>query len=239
MSGGPSRRETLHLLSSVSVAGLAGCMSAGPGLSGDDTTPQSNGGGLDLTTELSLSVTVLQSFSRDHPGRIEVTLGNHSDDPLAMGTVHGIEGPLSIIEGDRTDSDGKLIIFGDPPGETHETPPGAPCRSDAHAVPETPTDGCWQPACEYSKLHSHYAITVPADSSLVWPYVVLDGFNDLCLPAGTYEFVETTPFTPLQTSTLEGTTPAGGWSTHISKHLQLTLESDGALTAEAFLGETS
>ncbi len=231
MSGRSTRRDTLRWLSSVSAIGLAGCINNRvPSNAGTASSPTS---GPDI--ELSFNASVIESFAENHPGRVEISFSNEDSRPIAIGIFHGVEGPMSSIEGTHIDGKSKLVIFGDPPDTGHETPPGAPCDADEYAIPNQRTEGCWQPACDYAKLRSHYAIALSAGESLTWPYVVLDGFNETCLPKGTYEFKESPPVAIVQSSELSGTTPANGWTTRITKRLLLTIDDDGILSAEAEL----
>lgn len=224
MPGLRTRRRTLQALASTASIGLAGCL-GGPIGSVGTTSPTES------TVDVSFTAAVEQSFTEDHPGRVAIALANEGDEPFAMGVTHGIEGPLSVIEGHRAGGDATLVLLGDPPEGDHETPPWAPCESGEYAVPEEPTDGCWQPACEVPRLTAHYAIPVAAGERLAWPYVVLDGFNDACLPAGTYVFAETAPIAVSRAS--GGATPPGGPTHYLNKRVALDLAADGTLTADA------
>lgn len=225
-----SRRDALRLIGTASTAGLAGCLS-GTGSSPTNESP-SDGSRPDLT----FSATVDQSFTADHPGRVTIALTNKEDEKVVMGTAHGIHGPFSAIRGERESGGAKLVIFADPPSDEHETPPGAPCREGQYVIPEQRTDGCWEPACEFAVMHAHSSIVMEAGETLSWPYVVLDGFNDTCLPAGTYGFATTSPLAVAPPTPTMGPTPPGGWSDTVVKRVALDLAADGTLSASASLG---
>lgn len=219
-----TRRRALLALTATAGAGLAGCL-GGPLGSVRTSTEEP------APVDVSFTATVERSFTDDHPGRVRVRLVNDGDVPFAMSVAHGIEGPLSVIEGDHEDGDATLVLLGDPPGGGHETPPGAPCESGEYAIPDDPTEGCWQPACEIPRVTAHHAIPVAAGETLAWPYVVLDGFNDECLPPGTYAFEETAPIALEQAA--GGTTPPGGPTHYLNKRLAIDLAADGTLAVEA------
>lgn len=226
-----SRRRALHLLGTVTPLGFAGCLSDASGSTG--TPSAAEPASTPSPVDISFDVTVNQSFTADHPGRMTITLANHEDDPLVMGTAHGIEGPFSGIRLRRADTGAELVMFADPPTGEHQTPPGVPCRDDGHAIPETPTDGCWRPACEFAILHAHASVTVPAGETLAWPYVVLDRFNEPCLPAGSYAAAATSPVVRAPPTPTMGPTPPGGWSYRLTKRISLDLGPDGRLSATA------
>lgn len=217
-----SRRRALRLLGGAPVAGLAGCLSR-PLAGGETATAE--------PVHVSFTATVERSFAVEHPARVRITLANEGDAPFAMSVAHGIEGPLSVIEGEQSGGDATLILLADPPEGDHETPPGAPCESGEYAIPDERTNGCWRPACEIPRLTAHYAIPVAAGETLDWPYVVLDGFNDACLPPGTYAFEETAPIALGQED--GGPTPPGGPTHYLEKRLAIDLADDGTVAVEA------
>lgn len=221
-----SRRRALRLLGAAPAAGLTGCLGSPVGeVRTAEATP---------ALEVSFAASVERSFAAEHPGRVRIELTNDGTAPLAMGVSHGIEGPFSAVEGEQVGGDATLVLLADPPGDHHETPPGVPCRDGRSAIPEAPTDGCWRPACEYGLLSAHYAIELAAGETRSWPYVVLDGFNDRCLPAGRYRFASTAAIA-VGTELPGGaaTTPPGGLTHRLVKRLVLELAGDGTLIAEA------
>lgn len=224
-----SRRRALQLIGAAPAAAIAGCLSDLPDGAAPTSEPSTNRASIELT----FSATVDQSFTEDHPGRVTITLVNEEDDPLVMGTGHGIRGPFSAIRGSREAGEAELVIFADPPDDGQETPPGAPCRSDEYAIPDTRTDGCWKPACEFTVMHAHSSVTLAGGRALALPYVVLDGFNDTCLPPGTYRFAATSPLARVPPTPTMGPTPPGGWSHLVTKRVALDLDADGTLRAEA------
>lgn len=235
MASLPSRREALGSLSSVFIAGVAGCITDDQGFRDTGGTIRQSRQSVASGSEnnLSFSATALDSFTDEHPGRISISLTNNRGQPLAMGVSHGIKGPFSVIRGKRTDGDGELIILADNPDRSLETPPGAPCRSGKYAIPESSEGGCWQPACEIPTVHHHFAISIQARATLNWEYVVLDGFNDSCLPPGTFAFEETAPIAYIRPGDTVDTTPSTGWSQLVTKQVILTLAPDGTLTADS------
>lgn len=222
-----SRRRALRVLAATPAAGLAGCLS-GPTSQVATTEPAP-------AVDLSFTASVEQPFTAEHPARVELALENRSDERVTMTVAHGIEGPFSAVEGSHLDTDATLLLFADPSSGDHRTPPGTPCRSDESALPDSRTDGCWRPACEYALLHAHASVTLGPDERLAWPYVVLDGFNDTCLSAGTYRFIEPLAIAVGVASPSGGGTPPAGWSHQLIKRLELALEGDGTLEATATL----
>lgn len=219
-----SRRRALRLLAGGPGIGLAGCL-GGPAGSGGTLTAEST------AVDVSFTATVERSFADDHPGRIHISLANEGGVPFAMTVARGIEGPLSVIKGDLERGDATMLLLAEPPGGDHETPPGAPCESGAYAIPDEPAGGCWQPACEIPRVTAHYAIPVAAGETLAWPYVALDGFNDPCLPPGTYNFQETAAIALGQAA--GGTTPPGSPTHYLDKRVTIDLADDGTLRVDA------
>lgn len=217
-----SRRRALQFVGAAAATGLAGCLS-GPLDRGETPTAE--------PVDVSFTATVEQSFTVEHPARITITFANDGDEPLAMSVLHGIEGPLSVIEGHQDGGDATLILLADPPEGDHETPPGAPCESGEYAIPDMRTDGCWRPACEIPRVTAHYAIPVAAGETLDWPYVVLDAFNDTCLPPGSYAFEETAPIALGQEAS--GATPHGGPTHYLNKRVTVDLAEDGTVGVKA------
>lgn len=217
-----SRRRALRLLGCAPVAGFAGCLSGPLGRRESPTAEP---------VDVSFTATVEQSFTVEHPARVRITLANEGDEPFAMSVLHGIEGPLSVIESRETGGDATLFLLADPPDGDHETPPGAPCESGEYAIPDVRTDDCWRPACDIPRVTAHYAIPVAAGESLEWPYVVLDAFNDTCLPPGSYAFEETAPIALGQGAS--GATPPGGPTHYLNKRVTVDLAEDGTVGVKA------
>ena len=219
-----TRRRALRALAATGAAGLAGCLGGPAGVDGTQTTRPA-------AVDIAFTATVERSFTAEHPGRVRLALSNEGEMPFAMTVTHGIEGPLSIIVGDREGGDATLVVLADPPAGDHETPPGAPCRSDGYAIPEERIDGCWRPACDFARMRAHYAIPMDAGATIAWPYVVLDGFNEACLPPGTYTFLEAAAIAVGRET--GGATPPGGPTHVLDKRLAIDLDDDGSLAADA------
>lgn len=226
-----SRRRALKLLGAAPAAGLPGCLSGPVGSVGTPTSagPPPGAGPVDLT----FTASVQQSFTDRHPGRVSITLANAGDEPLTVAVVNGVEGPLSIIEGVRDGGGERLFLLPDPPEGDHETPPGAPCESGEYAIPDEPTADCWQPACRFARVSAHYFVPLEAGETRAWPYVVLDGFNEECLPSGIYVFASRSPAAVGVAA--RASTPPGGPTHYLNKRVTIELDDDGTVTAEASL----
>lgn len=178
-----SRRRAVGVLGAAAVTGIAGCLSSivpNPGTSGEPA--------------VSFSADVLHPFADTQPGRIELEFSNAGGRTLLYLPQEspGQPGMFRTVRGSHRTSNAELLLL---------RPGAIDCRTDAGtpaAIPETPPDrsagdGCWRPPCEDLVLYH----VMPAWRELApndpvrGEYVLLDGFNDTCLPAGTYDFTET------------------------------------------------
>lgn len=185
---GLTRRKVLQSVGVCALSGVAGC------LSGIDQGERDSPG-----PEVSFNAEILQTFTDDHPARIHLEFSNESDEMLLFLTQEGGPsqgGMFGEVWGHHRDSDDKLLLLRD----------DVNCRTEVgtpSAIPETPTgdsdiaeskvDGCWRPPCDELFLY-HFAPAweeFPPEEPRRDEYVVLDGLNGGCLPAGTYDFTAT------------------------------------------------
>lgn len=176
-----SRRQALRIMSSSTlIVALAGCTSRLGSNPGDSSKPT-----------VSFSAEVLNSFSPDQPGRIRLQFKNETDSMLLYLTQEsdGQRGLFRPVKGTNQSSSAELLLLqsGAINCQTEERTPSA--------IPDTPTDksdgeGCWRSPCEELIIYSYNPTWEELRPDTPWraEYVLLDGFNDACLPAGKYDF---------------------------------------------------
>lgn len=220
-----SRRQALRTISSSALTvGIAGCLSSPDSNSGDTGTPN-----------ISFSAEVLNSFSTDQPSRLRLRFGNETDSTLfyRTGENSGQRGLFHPVKGYHQSSGAELLLL--LPGAIFcKTEQGTPS-----SIPETPTDksngdGCWRPPCEELLLYSFNPTWEELEPDAPWraEYVLLDGFNDTCLPSGQYEFTTTGRITagPMPNN---GQLPADAETWRVERRLTVTLDNNLEVSAEA------
>jgi hypothetical protein len=187
------RLSRRRLLTTLSAGALAGCIGRDSGERDATSTPDDtmSPGSASTPTQVSDSlpvsfgVEVLASFTDSGPARLRFALSNDTDDTLVVRTNASAAqgGPFPPVWGHHP-GDARLGLF----------------RQDGWAVkcgggdgtspvPESPVDGCWRPPCESVGLPSfHDQFELPSEGAKADVYVLLDGFNGECLPAGSYTF---------------------------------------------------
>jgi hypothetical protein len=96
----------------------------------------------------------------------------------------GQGGPFTRVWGTRESGGARLGLF-------RRDGWAAKCvgGDGSSTIPESAADGCWRPPCESVDLPSfHGQVELPPGGTTADVYVLLDGFNEECLPAGTYAF---------------------------------------------------
>lgn len=135
---------------------------------------------------MSLDVEVRAPFTGSGPARLRFALSNDTADGLVVRTnaSAGQGGPFTAVWGDHRSGDARLGLF-------RRDGWAAKCvgETGSSTVPDSPVDGCWRPPCRAVDLPSlHGQFEVPPGGERAGVYVLLDGFNDECLPGGTYAF---------------------------------------------------
>lgn len=172
-----SRRRLLDHLGAATITGataLAGC-------TGLPTTEVDDG------PSLRFEASVVDPFSDAHPARLELTLATETDQPIVVRTnmSAGQDGVFNGVWG-RSDAGTELGLF-------RVDGYAARCLPEdtAPPIPDEPVDGCWKPPCEEIELpSSHGRFELTPGEPRADEYALLDGFNETCLPPGTYEFGE-------------------------------------------------
>lgn len=202
----------------------------------DDTPTPTETPSQPVDESVTLTATVIDSFTAAHPGRLRLTLTNQTEDLLlSLGVRRGIDGPLTVIRGSRDDGRELLVLYRGKDldryalcAESSETP-----------IPEERVDGCWQPRCAtgIEVMSTHGSVVLGPRETLTGEYTVLDGFDDGCLVAGTYAFSDDTSELGPGERTDRGVEFAAD-PTRIVRHLNITLGEDGsvATSAEAVVG---
>lgn len=220
------RRALLATLGSAStIAGTAGCVETVPGLGTDESS-----------LAISFDATVIESFDDDSPARLRLSFVNQSPEALALrpGVMRGISGPFTAIRGARPDDGRELLLFYRGVDVTRYALCDETTRSP---IPEEPVDECWRPSCSdgLEVIIAHGTVELEPDEELVGEYTVLDGFDDGCLPPGTYEFEDETAIGPAATDEAG----SGSEMQSLTRLLEIEIEEDGGVsaTAEADVGE--
>lgn len=176
-----SRREALRKVSSSALTvSLAGCISRPFAKLDDSGMPH-----------VAFNAEVINSFSPSQPGKLRLTFGNETEGTLLFLTQEsdGQRGIFTPVRGYHRASSAELLLLQE--GASN-------CRAATgtpSAIPDTPTgksigDGCWRPPCEELITYSFNPTWEELHPETPWvaEYVLLDGFNDTCLPAGKYGF---------------------------------------------------
>lgn len=244
----PIRRR--DLLAGIGTGLCAGCLSddpdpgtpssPGPGgtatpgqTTADDSTPPSPEAPSDPTDEsVTLTATVMDSFTVSSPGRLRLTLANRTNDLLlALGIRRGIDGPFTAIRGRRRDDGRELLLF----YRDRELSRYALCADSSETpIPEERIEDCWQPQCAtgLELISTHGTVILGPGETLSGEYTVLDGFDDDCLTPGTYAFTDDASELGSGTRTDDGV-EFGSDPTRIVRQLGITLGEDGTVAASA------
>jgi hypothetical protein len=180
---------------------------------------------------VTLTATVIDSFTAAHPGRLRLTLTNQTEGLfLSLGVRRGIDGPLTVIRGSRDDGRELLLFYRGKDldryalcAESSETP-----------IPEERVDGCWQPRCTtgLEVMSTHGSVVLGPGETLTGEYTLLDGFDDGCLRAGTYAFSDDASEIGAGEQTDRGVEFTSD-PTRVVRHLDITLDEDGSVAASA------
>lgn len=156
------------------MAGVAGCLGIGSSDTDDAETPA-----------VALQAAVRDGITEAHPARLQITFTNRSDRSVVV--LHHYQGqrwPFNTVWGTDREGTARVGVFR--VGGDAVLCAGTPARSP---VPDALESGCWQARCtdlERQGVHGHFALE-PGES-IADDYLLLDGGNDACLPAGEYSF---------------------------------------------------
>lgn len=247
----PLRRR--DILAGIGTGVIAGCLSDGSGTgsptgtdANDTATPSPNTAEETATPTITnpgtasppgdgsvtFDATVIESFDDTHPARLRLTVTNQTDDLLlSLGVRRGIDGPFTAIRGSRRDDGRELLLF----YRGRDLDRYALCADSSETpIPEERVDGCWQPRCTRGLeiLSTHGNVGLGPEKSLSGEYTLLDGFDDGCLGAGTYEFSDDATALGSGERTDSGVEFAAD-PTRFVRRLAVTLDDDGTVSASA------
>lgn len=139
----------------------------------------------DTNDATDLSIEISRQASDETPAFVTITFTNIGE--TVRDFPFGVELPFPPIRGTREDGDKRLhLVTHDGTIDGAEYPTGY-----SEFIPETPTEGCWRVAGDYTKKEARGALAWVAQpgSYLSRDYVVLDDEDtEDCMPKGEYRF---------------------------------------------------